>query len=388
MNSRQVYAHLKNVRIYGISKLVKPTTVVEPTFSISKTIGQMLESDSYDVFCMDDGNIRTTNARELLSSRDISNMKISIFLRRIEHVTPGDTLEKAATIISHYRMRSVPVMEGKQLIGAVYAKDLIEILNQQNLDWILANNIMVHNPIMLDSNESLATARKIMMTKRIDHLPIIYKGKVSQVVTSMHLLQALKPEERIGSDSKGLNTRRKFESHIGNIGSNRIPNCPTNSSLNTVMNSMLKNNATCCLLTLWEDLLGIITYRDLLNLIESRIESDVPLYIVGLPESLNNADIIKTKFEKIIRNLSKVYPEVEEAKTSIKTIHNPSSNRQHYEASIRIITPYKNHSYSEIGWDLSKIFDMLGTKIIRNLSKRSKKRWKTSIRKIDKKDIF
>jgi CBS domain-containing protein len=388
MNSGQVYAHLKNIRERSIAKLVKPATVIEPNLSISKTIGRMLESDSYDIFCMDADTILTTNARELLSSHIVSNMKISFFLRSVEHVTTDDTVEKAATIMSHYRMRSVPVVEGKKLIGVVHAKDLVEILNQENLQIVPANNIMVPNPVTIDSDESLATARKIMMTKRIDHLPVIRKGKVSQVVTSMHLLHALKPQERIGSDSKGLNNLRRFESAIGNLGSNRVPSCPTNSSINTIMNSMLKNDTTCCLLTLWGELHGIITYNDLLNLLESRIESDVPLYIVGLPESLNNAVIIKTKFEKVIRNLIKVYPEVEEAKASIKTIHNPSSNRQHYEVGVIVITPYKNHSYSEIGWDLSKIFDILGSKIIRNLSKRRKKRWKTSIRKIDKKDIF
>lgn len=55
------------------------------------------------------------------------------------------------------------------------------------------------------------------------------------------------------------------------------------------------------------------------------------------------------------------------------------------EVIVRIITPYQNHNYEEIDWDLSKVFDTLGSRISRNLSKRSKKRWKTSIRKIDKK---
>jgi hypothetical protein len=41
-----------------------------------------------------------------------------------------------------------------------------------------------------------------------------------------------------------------------------------------------------------------------------------------------------------------------------------------------------------MGWDLSKIFDNLGSKVVRNLSQRGTKRLKTSIRKIDMKDIF
>lgn len=154
------------------------------------------------------------------------------------------------------------------------------------------------------------------------------------------------------------------------------------------MDTMLKTNTTCCLLTLWDNLHGIITYKDILNLLVTKIKSEIPLYIVGMPSDMSNAEIVKTKFQKIIKNLIKVYPEVEEARTSIKSIHSPLSKRQHFEVSIRISTPYKTYNYKELGWDLSQVFDALGKSIVRNLSKRSKRRWKTSIRKIDKKNIF
>jgi hypothetical protein len=62
----------------------------------------------------------------------------------------------------------------------------------------------------------------------------------------------------------------------------------------------------------------IITYKDIINLLESKVPSDVPLYIVGLPEDYSSAEIVKRKFDKIIRNLTKAYPEVEQAKASSK----------------------------------------------------------------------
>ena len=255
------------------------------------------------------------------------------------------------------------------------------------MKWIPANNILTADPITISSTDSLATARRLMITKRIDHLPVIKGGKVSQVLTSMHLLQVIKPGERVGMGLRGLNLRKKYESDIGNIGSIRIPNLNTNTPLSTVIESMLKNDSSCCLLTLWDHVHGIITYKDIINILESRIPSEVPLYIVGLPEDYSSAEIVKTKFDKIIRNLTKVYPEVEQAKASIKTIHNPVSNRPHYEVSVRVFSPYRTYNYTEMGWDLSKVFDTLGSKVIRNLSQRSKKRWKTTIRKIDKKDL-
>ncbi len=382
-----MYEHLKKVREAKISSILKPAKAVESGSSISKVIDLMLSKNMYDVFSVDKKEVLTTNAREILNTRNVSS-DISNLLHKTSALRKSDSVGDAATVMSHYRTRSVPVVEDGQIIGQVHSKDIVSLLNQQNLHWITANSILVPNPVTIKNSESLATARRVMMSMRIDHLPVIRSGKISQVLTSMHLLQTLKPKERIGSDMRGLNILTKFESPVGNLGSTRIPNCLTNAPLSTVIDSMLKADATCCLLTLWDNLHGIITYKDLLNLLETRIESEIPLYIIGLPEDMSNAEIVRTKFAKIIQNLRKVYPEVEEAKASIKTVHNPTSNRNHYRVKVRVFTPYAGHNYEELGWDLSKIFDTLGSRIIRNLSKRSKTRWKTSIRKIDKKDIF
>ncbi|MDE1863429.1 MAG: CBS domain-containing protein [Thaumarchaeota archaeon] len=388
MSSSQImYEQLKNLRETAIGSILKPVTLVEPNTSISKTVDMMTETNSYDVFTQHGKEVTTANARDILNSKNIAN-DISSLMYKTRALTRNDTVGSAATLISHYRTRSVPVAEDGQIVGQVFAKDIVSLLGQQNLHWIAANTVLIPNPTTVKTSEPLAAARKLMMSMRIDHLPVIRSGKISQVLTSMHLLQALKPRERIGSDLRGLNILRRFDSPIGNLGSTRVPNCITSSPLSTVIDSIIKADSTCCLLTLWDELHGIITYKDLVNLLETRLESEVPLYIIGLPHDMANANIVKAKLDKIIRNLRKAYPEVEEAKASIKTVHNPSSNRNHYQVVVRIITPYQRHSYTELGWDLSKIFDTLGSRIIRNLSKRSKKRWKTSIRKLDKKDIF
>jgi predicted transcriptional regulator len=291
-------------------------------------------------------------------------------------------------MLTHYRMRSAPVVDKNQIIGVVKAKNIIELLAQHSLNWITANTILTPNPITIDSKDTLSKARKIIMSNRIDHIPVINGNKVSSVLTSMHLLPLLTPSERKGSDERGRNPLKRLDSQVGNIGSSRVPQCNTNDSLDTVIKSMLKANTSCCLLILWENLHGIITYGDLLNLLEKKISSEVPLYIMGLPEDLSNAEIVKTKFQKIIKNLTKVYPEVEEARASIKMIHETASERKNYEVAVRVLTPYETHNYTEMGRDLSKIFDTLGQRVIRTLSQRSKKRWKMSIRKIDKSKIF
>jgi hypothetical protein len=68
----------------------------------------------------------------------------------------------------------------------------------------------------------------------------------------MHLLQVIKPTERLGMGLRGLNLQKKYRESVANLGSTRIPNLNTNAPLSAVIESMLKNDSSCCLLTLWD----------------------------------------------------------------------------------------------------------------------------------------
>ncbi|HXU95912.1 MAG TPA: CBS domain-containing protein, partial [Candidatus Nitrosotalea sp.] len=118
MNSPQiVYAHLNEVRNFKVSKILKKATIIDSSHTVSKVVGVLVNSDSYDAFCIDGKDVLTISARDLLSVKNVENMKIKPLLRKIQPLTKSDTVEKAAAILSHYRMRSVPIVEGNQIIG-------------------------------------------------------------------------------------------------------------------------------------------------------------------------------------------------------------------------------------------------------------------------------
>ena len=147
---------------------------------------------------------------------------------------------------------------------------------------------------------------------------------------------------------------------------------------------MLKTDTTCCLVNLWDNLQGIITTRDILSLLALKIESEIPLFIVGLPEDQSDVDLIVSKFTDTLKRLQKVYTEIQEAKVTIKQQRTGGKKAGKYEVSIRVITPHHSpYIYTEVGFDLSQTLEALSQKLLRNLSKRSKRRNKQSIRKIN-----
>ncbi len=386
MITETIYEHLKDIYNSKVGPLVSPAIEIDPSFTVSRVIHDITNNDVYDVFCMEGDTVLTTNVRALLAGKDIADMKISPFLSPIRFLTRNDLIQKAANIITHYRVRAVPVVENSKIVGCVTAKSILEMLSKKDNKWIKANLILTSNPITLKSNELIGTARKLMLSKRIDHLPVIDKNAVKQVLTSFHILQTINPLESLGRRSIGMTKVGKFSAKIGNIGSTRIPRCTPDDNLNTIIRTMLDTDTTCCLVSLWDKLQGIITYNDILSLLAAKIESEIPLYVVGMPEEQKNVDLIISKFSNTLKKIRNVYSELQEARVTIKKQRTGSNKRKEgmYEISIMIITPhYAPFIFKESGWDLGKVFEILSKKMLRTLSKRAKRRFKPSIRKIE-----
>ena len=378
-----IYEHLKDIQSTKIKSLVSKPTTIEPTENLSSVINKIIRNKAYDVFCINGKTTLSTNILSLLNAKNITTMKVEPFLSPVPYLSPNATIQKAAHIMTHYRTREVPIVSKNKIIGVVTAKQIIKLLSSKDNKWIKANLIYTQNPITISSNESLSSAKRIMISKKIDHLPIINKDKIKQVLTSSHLIEAIIPKESLGRFSRGANRVHKLESNIGNIGSTRIPQCSPNDDLNQILKSMLKADTTCCLVNLWDNLQGIITFRDILGLLATKIETQIPLFIVGLPEDQQDVKLISSKFEKTLKRLQQTYSEIQEARVSIKKQRTGGKKEGKFDVTIMISTSH--HApliYRSVGFDLGEVLEDLSQKLLRNLSKRAKQRSKTSIRKM------
>ena len=378
-----IYEHLKDIQSTKIKNLISKPTTIEPTEVLSSVINKIIRNKAYDVFCINGKTTLSTNILSLLNAKNITTMKVEPFLSPVPYLSPNDSIQKASHIMTHYRTREVPVVSKNKIIGVVTAKKIIKLLSSKDNKWIKANLIYTQNPVTISSDESLSNAKRIMTNKKIDHLPIINKDKIKQVLTSSHLIEAIIPKESLGRFSRGANRVHKLESNIGNIGSTRIPQCSPNDDLNQILKSMLKADTTCCLVNLWDNLQGIITFRDILGLLATKIETQIPLFIVGLPEDQQDVKLISSKFEKTLKRLQQTYSEIQEARVSIKKQRTGGKKEGKFDVTIMISTSH--HApliYRSVGFDLGEVLEDLSQKLLRNLSKRAKQRSKTSIRKM------
>lgn len=374
-----IHEHMNKVMETKVDSIISKPTLIDPEMSLSQVIGKLSEIDVFDAFYRHKNSTLHLSIRDLLQSKDIARMTVEPLLHPIPSLSKNDTVDKAVNIITNNRTRAAPVVEDDQVIGVVQAKRILELISALDNKWIKANQIFTPNPIVIDRLTPLSTARRIMVNNRIDHLPVVSKDKISQVLTSYHLLQTILPPERVGRRDIGSKKIHSLESPVGNLGTSRMANCSPLDDLNGILSSMLQANTTFCLVSLRTGLQGIITYRDILNLLATKEKSAVPLYFVGMPRE-DNASIITSKFAKVLDRVAKVYPDIQEARVYVKKIHGQGS-RYNYEVSTVILTPIKRYIFARNGFDLSKVFDEISGRILRNLARRAKKRYRLSIRK-------
>lgn len=375
-----IHDHFSQIMQKKIDSLIEKPVIIQPDSTVSEAISAIIHNNSFDAFCREKHVTLNVNTRDLLLGKDIAHMKVRSFLHPISSLQKGDTIEKAVNILTHNRIRSAPVVENDELIGVVYARDILKLVAGLDNKWIKANQIFTANPLVIENKTLLSTARMLMSNKRLDHLPVVKKDKISQVLTSHHMLYTILPSERVGKADIGSKKINRLESPVGNLGTNKMADCAPMDDLNKILDEMLHADTTFCLVSLWDQLQGIITYRDILNLLSTRVKSKIPLFIVGMPKE-DNSGIIAEKFTKTLERLQRVYPDVQEAKVYVKK-HHGTGSRYNYDVSTTIITPHQRYMFSRTGYDLSKVFDEISGRLMRLLSKRAKKRYKLSVRKI------
>lgn len=369
--SRNLYNSLKDVRSKEIKELVENPILTKEDIPVSKIIGMMLNENVHEVFVQmpGDKSVSCINIRDILSATNIESLKSSTVKRTVPSVTEDDNIGNAARIMNLQRLRSIPVInqDNKKVVGQISSKRIIKYIydtflgkkiNVQNM--ISASDIMTQGLIVIDPSARFDTAKGTMRKESIDHLPVAEtqpggKTVIKGMVTSNHIIQTLFPAGTVGrGGSRGIPSEQEI---IGLADKKNIITVKPEESLTSTIDSLLKANSTYAIVQSPDDALGIITYRDIISLLGEQTQSEIPIYIIGMPEDPFEAELIKSKFHNIVEHLSKISPKIEEARCKIK-VKDMSGERKRYEVSANIYTANKLYVYTSTNkWDLANIFD-------------------------------
>ena len=131
-----------------------------------------------------------------------------IMSRQLVTVTPDTPLSEARHLLAEHRIRRLPVIAGRRLVGIVSDRDVRSA--SASHDRTPVAQIMTRNVVTVTSQMRVDEAARIMLDGRFGGLPVVDGGELTGIVTETDLLRALidvletESSERIAVDFGGV----------------------------------------------------------------------------------------------------------------------------------------------------------------------------------------
>ena len=358
---------LKDLEVVSLKR--EPVTNVS-TVPISKLIGTLREFDAYEAFMFEASRIGMITMRDLLKVKNTSTRRVSTLITHVPKLSPETKVGEAARMMSEYRIRALPIVDGNDFVGVIQARSILTVMRNSEVKGFSADEVMTSHPVSVNESASTMKARNLMIRREIDHLPVMGPKVLNGMLTSNDIVFSMVPAESPRKDTRIPENQRGLDMPVKSLMDPDPMCCNASDKIGIVLDSMSQRKADYCLVKLWEELHGILTYRDLMRLLVEKSKSRIPVYIVGLPEDPFEAEAAKSKFIRTVNMLSKRLPSIEEARSKIKSEGRPGKERQRYEVGVTIKTSKRVYSYSETGWDLPSIYDVLSSRLKRLLTEK------------------
>lgn len=113
-------------------------------------------------------------------------MKVKeIMTKDVASLTPTDTVEQAAQLMSQYNVGSIPVCRNQQIVGIVTDRDVAirSAAQGESIKSQKISDIMTTNPVVCDSNTDIKDAARIMSERQIRRLPIVENNALIGIVS-------------------------------------------------------------------------------------------------------------------------------------------------------------------------------------------------------------
>jgi CBS domain-containing protein/ribosome-associated translation inhibitor RaiA len=372
----RIHDNLSSVRGIPVGELIESPLIVSSDESLSKIISTLIETNSYEVFVELSDRIATLSIRDIMGAKDIKTTRASLLGKTIPELKRDSAVGEAARIMSHYRLRTLPIVQNGNIGGQVSAKRIVELIKKQLEQHKLrvnASNIMTGNPIVIDSRKTVSAAKSIMKRRRIDHLPVVDNNRLIGIITSSDIMKLMSPSERIGKKSKGIDDAEdKLAIKVSGLANDDVLTASVDDSLKNVCEKMISAGSSYCIIKAWDEIQGIITYRDIVAMLGEQLEEDIPMFIVGLPDEPFDAELAKSKFANITKFIRKIHPDIEQARCHIK-LRKVSGSRKRYEIDVHIRSTHGNISYTNVGWNLAKLFDEMNHALKKRVANKNKR---------------
>lgn len=128
-------------------------------------------------------------------------------------IVKGASIQEALAKMRQHSIRHLPVIdEQRQLLGWVSDTDLRGALVPSMLEELTVADVMIHQPYTVSPEMRLEEVTRLILDKRISGLPVVQKGKLVGVITTVDILSAFITMMGVLTSSARLDIRMPAQS--------------------------------------------------------------------------------------------------------------------------------------------------------------------------------
>ncbi|SHK03593.1 CBS domain-containing protein [Clostridium amylolyticum] len=103
----------------------------------------------------------------------------------VASLKPEDSIERAAELMKEFNIGSLPVCEGKKVIGIVTDRDIAlrAVAEGKDNRNQTVKDVMSSNPVVIDSQADVKEAAKLMSDNQIRRIPIVEANSLVGMVS-------------------------------------------------------------------------------------------------------------------------------------------------------------------------------------------------------------
>ncbi len=114
----------------------------------------------------------------------------------------SDNLRQINSLLKDNNIRHLPILSGRSLVGMISKTDILRLSfgdlyeGQENadeavFDLLRTEQVMVHNPVTIDVNDTVREVADMMSKVEFHALPVLDEGKVVGIISTTDLIKYL-----------------------------------------------------------------------------------------------------------------------------------------------------------------------------------------------------
>lgn len=337
-----------------VSDLLEPVTTFSSNESITRIVGYLRESREHEAIIEDGERAAVVSVRDLLQVENIASEKITRIMKQVPKIALRDSLANAAKVMLEYRIRSLPVYDGEKIVGKITSPSIARsLITNINAKEAIAR-IATPRPVCIKGSDSSAKAKRLMIDRKTDQLPLLKDRRLVGVVTADSIIGRFLPS----TDRNAVGERRgaRLGIEASKLADPQTISNNVTDSMKTTLENMLRTRSNYSVIVSSEEVQGIVTYHDFIKLLSVPRNVETPVSIVGLPDDPFQSEMAKQKFQSSVRLLSRAWPHLTEARAIIKSGQSKAPKKK-YEVRVFISSENLHHNYKVVTYDLAKAFE-------------------------------